>query len=262
MRHIDTTPHFEHETLFWVRAAAVLGLPQVRMADSRLPFAADEARASLQALLLDNIGPGYIVPSSDERLAFEGWHDLCRHYAPVFVEKSPHHLHQWSAIELLLESTARVPGVDVLFVGLIRNPMDTLYSMWQRWRGLPGHNERDWRIAYTNLLRLRDLAGGRLVILRYEDMVRDTARLDPIYRFIGAPSEPSGYLHDKSVGKWRNDPRFRFRLAPSTVALAEQFGYDRGEMENRGSSFWPLYAAASRWYVRRVQPFARSRARS
>jgi hypothetical protein len=258
VRHIDRTPHFENETLFWVRAAAVLGRPQVKMADSRLPFPAAQARRDLRALLRDNIGPGYGPPAADQALVFDGWRDLCRHYAPVFIEKSPHHLHQWAALELLLESLDCVPEVDMLFVGLARNPMDTLYSMWQRWRGLPERNERDWQIAYTNLLRLRDIAGRRLVIIRYEDMVRDVARLAPIYRFMGVPDEPPGYLHDKSLGRWRSDPRFRFELAPATIELAEQFGYHRAEMDNRGSPIWPIYAAASRLYVRRVKPLVRS----
>jgi hypothetical protein len=258
VRHIDHTPHFEHETLFWVKAASVLGRPQIRLADSRLPYAAGEARAMLQTLLHENIGAGYSMPETDEALVFGGWRDLCLHYAPVFVEKSPHHLHEWSALELMVESLGRVPEVEVLFVGLIRNPMDTLYSMWQRWRGLPSHNQRDWHTAYTNLLRLRELVGGRLITLRYEDIVREPAQLDPIYRFMGLPAEPAGYLHDRSVGKWRADRRFRFRLSAEVAALAEQFGYSRADTENRGSSFWPLYATASRWYARRVRPLVRA----
>lgn len=254
VRHIDRTPHYENETLFWVKAASVLGRPQIKIADSRLPLPVEESRAGLRALLLENIGPSYTPPTDDTALVFDGWRDLCLHYAPVFIEKSPHHLHEWAALELLLESLERVPEVDIMFVGLVRNPMDTLYSMWQRWRGLPHHNQRDWRTAYTNLLRLRDLVGERLLILRYEDMVRDPSHLEPIYRFMGLPAPPPGYLHDKALGKWRDDPRFRFRLDPAVVALAEQFGYDRSELANRGAPFWWLYAVASRWYVRRVKP--------
>jgi hypothetical protein len=258
VRHIDRTPHFEYETLFWVNAAAVLGRPQFKMADSRLPFTADEGRANLRALLRNNIGLGCTQPPDDDALVFQGWRDLCQHYAPIFVEKTPHHLHQWGALELLIESLERVPEVDVSFVGLVRNPIDTLYSMWQRWRGLPNHNQHDWYTAYTNLLRLRDLVGERLTIIRYEDMVRDPAQLAPIYHFMGLANESAGFLHDRSLGKWRSDRRFGFRLAPAVVALAEQFGYDQADMANHGSPVWPIYARALRWYFRNVQPLARS----
>jgi hypothetical protein len=258
VRHIDRTPHFEYETLFWVKAASILGRPQIKIADSRLPLPVEESRAGLRALLQDNIGPSYALPAEDTALVFDGWRDLCQHYAPIFVEKSPHHLHEWAALELLLESLNRAPEVEVMFVGLVRNPMDTLYSMWQRWRGLPHHNQRDWCTAYSNLLRLRGLVGERLLIIRYEDMVSDPTRLVPIYRFMGLPAPPPGYLHDKALAKWRGDPRFRFRLDPAAVMLAEQFGYDSSDLENRSSPLWWLYAAASRWYVRRLKPLAQS----
>jgi Sulfotransferase family len=258
VRHIDRTPHFENETLFWVKAASVLGRPQVKIADSRLPLPVAESRAGLRALLQDNIGAAYVPPVEDMALIFDGWRDLCQHYAPVFVEKSPHHLHEWAALELLLESLNRVPEVDIMFVGLVRNPIDTLYSIWQRWRGLPHHNQRDWCTAYTNLLRLRGMVGERLLILRYEDMVRDPMHLAPIYRFMGLRDAPPGYLHDKALGKWRGDPCFRFRLNPASVTLAEQFGYTRSDLENQGSALWWLYAVASRWYVRHVKRLTQS----
>ncbi|HEU4327295.1 MAG TPA: sulfotransferase [Roseiflexaceae bacterium] len=257
-RHVDATRHFEHETLFWLKAAAVLGLPQIGMADARLPFAADAARADLVALLRDNIGAGYAVPEDSDALIFGGWRDLCQRYAPAFVEKSPHHLHQWAALQLIAASIVRVPEVDLLLVGLVRNPMDTMYSMWQRWRGMPEENERDWITAYQNLLRFRERLGERLLILRYEDMVRDPALLRPVYGFLEVDARPSDYLHRESLGKWRNDPRFGFRLSEETLALAEQYGYRRDDMIGTARApLWPLYRRASRIYVRRVQPILR-----
>ncbi len=257
-RHVDATRHFEHETLFWLKAAAVLGLPQIPMADARLPFDADEARADLIALLRDNIDPVYPIPEDNDRLIFGGWRDLCRRYAPVFVEKSPHHLHQWAALQLIAASTVRVHEVDLLLVGLVRNPMDTMYSMWQRWRGMPEENERDWHTAYHNLLRFRDRLGKRLLILRYEDMVSDPSLLAPVYDTIGERPQHAGYLHRESLGKWRNDPRFGFRLSDETLALAEQYGYRREDMTgNPSAPLWPLYRHSSRFYVRRVQPLLR-----
>lgn len=248
-RHVERTPHHENETLFWLKAAAVLNRPQVKMADSRLPLTADEARADLRALLRDNIGPHYTPPDQDEALVFDGWRDLCRHYAPIFIEKSPHHLHQWSALDLLVESMSRTPGVDLFFVALARNPLDTFYSMWTRWRGLPDQNQRDWLRAYRNLLRFQERVGDRLLIVRYEEMVRDPGCLAPLYRFMGEPAPPADYMHRESVGKWRGRRDFGFRLSDEATALAERYGYRRSELENRGSLAWPLQSRARRFYA-------------
>ena len=67
----------------------------------------------------------------------------------------------------------------------------------------------------------RGLVGEWLLIIRYEDMVsdRNSAWL-LIYRFMGLPAPPPGYLDHKALAKWRGDPRFRFRLDPATVMLA------------------------------------------
>lgn len=254
-RHVAVTRHYEHETLFWVKAAALLGLPQLRMADTRLPFSPAQALADLHALLCDNIGPHYRPPADADALVFNGWRDLCLHHAPVFVEKSPHHLHQWSALQLIAASLSRVPEVDLLLVGLVRNPMDTMYSMWQRWRGMPEENERDWLIAYTNLLRLRERLGERLVILRYEDMVRDVTLLDPLYRFLERPNPRSSYLHRDALGKWRSDARFGFRLSQRALALAEQYGYQRAELVGDvRAPLWPVYRRAAKFAARWVWP--------
>ncbi|HWQ13213.1 MAG TPA: sulfotransferase, partial [Roseiflexaceae bacterium] len=126
VRHVERTPHYESETLFWNKAASLLHRPQVRMADSRLPFPRAEAGDMLRSLLTENLGPSYVPPPGDEQLVFQGWRDLCLHYAPVFVEKTPHHLHQWGALELMLEGLARTPEVAPLVIGLVRNPMDTI----------------------------------------------------------------------------------------------------------------------------------------
>lgn len=254
-RHVDVTRHYEHETLFWVKAAALLGLPQLKMADTRLPFGAAQARADLHALLRDNIGPDYRPPADPDALVFDGWRDLCRRYAPVFVEKSPHQLHQWSALQLIVSSISRVPEVDLLLIGLVRNPMDTMYSMWQRWRGMPEENQRDWITAYTNLLRLKERLGGRLVILRYEEMVRDQSLLDPVYAFLGRPNPRSDYLHRDAIGKWRRDERFGFRLSEEALALAERYGYQRAEMVGAPRApLWPVYRRASKLSARWVWP--------
>ena len=129
--HISKTRHFEYETLYWTKAASVLRLPQVDMLDSEVPISKERARLDLINLLCDNL-ESYTPPSDNDELIFGGWKLLCQNYSPVFLEKSPHHLHQWSALELINECIERIPEVDFLIVGLVRNPMAILYSAWDR----------------------------------------------------------------------------------------------------------------------------------
>jgi len=225
-RHVEKTRHNEHETLYWSKAASLLARPQEKMLDSEVPLAPERARADLLALLRDNLGS--VPASSDERdLVWRGWRALCERFAPLFVEKSPHHLHQWSALELLIECMDASPEIAFLAIGLVRNPVDVVHSSWRRWGSQPEANQHEWLRAARNLQRLDGALGPRLVLLRYEDMVREPARLDFAHAFAGVPRSPEsrGYLHRDSIQKWRRDPEFRFALASPVRDLALAFGY-------------------------------------
>jgi len=230
-RHVEQTRHHEHETLYWTKAASWLGLPQERMLDSEVPLAPERARGDLLALLRDNLGAAPDEPDP-RALAFAGWRALCERYAPLFVEKSPHHLHQWSALELLLECMDASPGIDFLAIGLVRNPIDVVYSSWRRWGSAPEANQHEWLRAALNLQKLVAVMGPRLVVLRYEDMTREPARLDFAHAFAGVPParESRGFLHADSIQKWRRDRKFRFELAAPVRALASRFGYRPEEL--------------------------------
>jgi hypothetical protein len=230
-RHVEKTRHNEHETLYWTKAASLLSRPQEKMLDSEVPLAPERARADLLALLRDNLGE---VPaaSGDLDLVFRGWRALCERFAPLFVEKSPHHLHQWSALELLTECMDASPEIGFLAIGLVRNPVDVVHSSWRRWGSQPQANQHEWLRAARNLQRLAGVLGPRLAVLRYEDMVRDPARLDFAHAFAGVPRHPEGrdFLHRDSIQKWRRDPGFRFELAAPVRALALELGYRPEEL--------------------------------
>lgn len=248
VRHVAHTRHQESETLFWVKAASILGKPQIDMVDSVVPLGRTEARRLLIELATDNI-PRYRAPTDDDDLVFESWSRLVRHYAPVFVEKSPHHLLQSSALELMREAMSRDPGVEWLLVGLVRNPIDTLYSQWRRWRTPPEAVERQWVVAYRNLARLAEEAGPAVVVLRYEDVVTNPAVLAPVLSFCGlsATDVNRDLLHGSSIHQWRRDRWFRFRLSPPAAALAKTFGYREDELTSQGSRLWPLIRQVQRW---------------
>ena len=247
IRHVAQTRHFENETLYWTKAASVLELPQEKMLGSNIPLGPGRAREELIDLLKSNL-ENYSPPEDDKELIFGGWHLLCEQYAPIFFEKSPHHLFQWSALELIVECMERLDDVDFLLIGLVRNPMDMLYSAFQRWRSPPEKRHPQWLTSYQNLLKLKGIVGEKLVIVRYEDMIASLEPLQPVFDFCGVPSDQidSTYLHSKSVQKWKNDKLFGFTLPQAIIELAEQYGYSRDELVNEPTKLWPFYRDVSR----------------
>ena len=184
-RHPDVhtlphTPHHEQETLYWIKASAALGQPQVPFVRSVLPYTQLEGRRLIDELLADNLGEPF--PVEAERDVFEGWRRLCERHGPVLFEKSPHHLHQWSSLELMAQCRDEIPEVEFYYVGLVRNPLDTLYSMWSRWRIRPEQAQYEWLRAYRNLQRFRNLVGDRLLVVRYEDLAENPEHLGLAFR--------------------------------------------------------------------------------
>ena len=63
-RHVRYTRHFENETLYWTKAASVLGLPQLDMPDSEVPLPKAQARRELVELLSTSVDH-YTVTGDD-----------------------------------------------------------------------------------------------------------------------------------------------------------------------------------------------------
>jgi hypothetical protein len=227
------------ETLYWTKAASVLGMPQLSMPHSEVPIARRRARRDLEEFLRHN---GIVVdgfPASVESI-FTAWDRLCLAQGPVLIEKSPHHLYQPAAIDLMERYAAWTTTVEVRFVGLVRNPMDVLYSSWRRF-GIPPHEEEvHWRRAYDDLLALKDRHPRSVSVIRYEDLVSDETVLGPL---LGAQfSTPSGAassgFHGRSLLKWRADAGYRFAIADATRQLAHRFGYADAELWNTRAGPW------------------------
>lgn len=241
-RAVTASAHEENETLYWVKAAAALALPQDPMVRSIVPMTAAAARSSLTAFLAEH---GIEVPAGFPATVDDlvrAWIALRQAHAPVMIEKSPHHLASASALRLLARLPAADPDADYLFVGLVREPMEVCYSAWRRFRFPPERYEQEWLLSYANLLWCRDLFGDRLVTLRYEDLVADPAVLAPVGAFLGAGADAfdTAELHAGSVGRWRTEPGFGFRLSPATRALARVYGYDDDHGTPHASVLWPL----------------------
>lgn len=246
-RYVQHTRHFENETLYWTKAASVLGLHQLDMPDSEVPIPRTRARYELAQLLSSNVD-GYVIPEDNHRLVFGGWERLCKTYAPALIEKSPHHLYQKSVLGLILEAAHRTPEVDFHLVGLVRNPMSMIYSAWSRWRSSPEVQEQVWLTAYQNLLDLKAQVGGMVSIVRYEDMVTDPKVLEPILSFLGASSATPERrsLYSDSLERWRKDKHYGFRPSAELLALADRYGYSRESLANTTYPLWPVQRRMTR----------------
>ena len=217
-------------------------MPQHDIMSSILPMAADMARRQLIDFLSDNL-PHYRPANDNEMLIFDGWRRLCANYSPYFFEKSPHHLHYWSALQLIYQAIQRLDHVQFKFIGLIRNPLDTIFSRWRQWRNDPYKAQWLWYNAYNNLLRFQELVGEKILICKYEDLVTEKKTLFNILEFLGTKQNPEerSRLHPESIGRWRRDPYFAFKLDPTVLKLGESLGYDAKEMQGREWRMWPLY---------------------
>ncbi len=258
VRCVAHTRHFENETLYWTKAASILGMPQSRMLDSEVPIPETQARRDLVQLLVDNI-EHFEPPGNDRDLIFQGWQALCETYSPIFLEKSPHHLLQWSALELILECVAKLSKVDFFFIGLVRNPMDVLYSAYTRWKTPPEKLQYEWLDSYHNLSRFASLVGERIQVIRYEDMVHDPESLNLVLRFMHGDGNyhlPSDFFHERSINKWRKDHLYGFSLAPEVYELAREFGYTHGELHNKSYRLWPLQRTLARSAYKTFLPVA------
>ena len=230
------------ETQYWCMAAALLKMPQPRIMSSILPMSFTDARAKLTQFLSENL-KNYTPPDDSEVLIFDGWKRLCDAYFPFFFEKSPHHLHYKSALQLIHESIQKIDNVEFKFIGLIRNPLDTIYSRWRQWRNNPDKAQWLWYHAYNNLFDFEKLVGERLFVCKYEDLVTDERALSNIFKFLGAQQskKTTSELHAGSIGRWRKDPHFAFQLDSTITQFAESIGYKLEELQGRKSLIWPLY---------------------
>jgi len=236
---IKYTRHFEKETLFWVKGAAVLGLPQENISYSEVPFEKDFAKNDLVHFISKNL-PDFNFGTLDKITIFRAWSRLCEAFGPIFIEKSPHHLHVWSALDLISDYL-EYKGKEAKFIGIIRNPMDTLYSSWRRWGAFPEISQFDWLRAYKNMVTFKEQHPDRFLLIRYEDLVKNKMVIKRVSNFVGFGENEKivRNLHAKSIGKWKKDRFFGFSLSPEVSKFANQFGYHG--INSNPKLLWDVY---------------------
>jgi len=234
---IDSTRHNYSETLYWTKAASLIGRNQLDMVNSEVPICEGRAKKELNELINENIDKSFRVENNIQSI-IKGWSEICLRYSPVYVEKSPHHLVQWPALELILKCIEELHSIDFLLVGLIRNPIDTIYSQHKRFGSSPRDVEIQWITAYYNLLLLKEMAGDKVLVIKYEDIVDSLKHMSKLFKFCGVDNyiKFEDYLHSDSIGKWRNDLLFNYNLSGSSKYLAKRFGYSNESLNVDHSS--------------------------
>lgn len=231
---VAATEHTEHETLYWVKAASVLGFPERHFYQSKCPYPHQYCEEALKKMLQRNAS-GFKPEGNARDWIYDGWDAMIDHNGPIFFEKSPHHLEQWPALMTFLDYYQQQRR-DVVFIAMVRNPMAVIYSTFTRWHSDLFSRQYWWMQAYSNLLTAKQMIPSeKLLLLRYEDFIEaPQITLHEVCKFldIGDSTELGSTVHGKSGNKWAADQSFTFQLDPIVESFASQFGYTKEQMHN------------------------------
>lgn len=249
------TIHFESETLYWTKAASLLDKPQLNMLASAVPYPKERARKEIRDFLKENLNHD-IEFENDEDMVFRGWFELVRQFGPVFIEKSPHHLLQWSALELMLEFEERYKSeINCYYICIIRNPKDVFLSQFRRWNVNLKLLENQWLINYINWKWFNQKkTSSNKYLIRYEDLILDSSNfLTNLSESLSLRCELSKVEEIKKSKASKKSNIFGFPFSSSTVILAKEFGYSDGELMYMPSMKWTFYSL----YVKHVYSVAK-----
>jgi hypothetical protein len=240
------TQHFEKETLYWTKVASVLGYPQQRMHRSEVPIKPDAALQSLTDFLSRN---NVVLQERNvtKYFFFEAFYSVACNAGTSVIEKSPHHLFNESNLSLIFEFSKYIADrADVVLIGLVRNPMDTVYSAWKRWNFNTVKFEREWLQSYLNLKQIADERNVSLELLLYEQIVKDPSYLEQLMVNHGFNKLRDSYkLEARSLGKWMLDNSFHHHLTNDTMKLARTLGYPEESIQQRRKE-------NTAWHMRQV----------
>lgn len=236
--HVDYSPHTYFETHHWLKAAVMLERPGHLFSGGR-PYQGYGSRANARAYMEETIVknvPDFPIPEEDRTLIFEGWEALCKQFAnPVFFEKSPQFLAEWSSLQLLME-WMETTELDVRIIGLVRNPLAVQFSAQELFSTEAESRQFGWLAIQRNLLALRAMIPAEnFRLVRYEDIIADPVeQLAELCTYLGVAPEPQigASVHSSSKEKWRENPNYTLQLDPAVAQIAKAFGYSETELTN------------------------------
>lgn len=263
---IPNTLHWENETLYWTKVASVLAMKQDAMHRSHVPYSRTGALISLGSMLKSN-GVRHALDKPKKEELFELFFRLTEAVdSALVVEKSPHHLFNYANLELIFQFKEYIKErATVVIMGLVRNPLDSIYSARKRWRFNCSAFEAEWKQSYANLRSLLARETG-MGWFRYEDLVHSTERLDH-YLMVecGLEKKGDGYTWKSgSLQQWKHDFTFSHRLKDESIRLAGFFGYQEVELRNEtkaGIRWWSSELFNSfRYQIKRARKHFRKKA--
>tara|TARA_Y100000780_G_scaffold119253_1_gene107541 strand:- start:13353 stop:14240 length:888 start_codon:yes stop_codon:yes gene_type:complete len=236
------TKHFESETLYWTKAASVLQLPQLKMLASSVPYTATRARAEIVEFLEQNLG---FLPSheDDRELIFRGWFEIIKKFGPSFIEKSPHHLLQKSALRLMKEFELEYKDVlNCHYVCIVRNPKDVFLSQFRRWNVKPVELENQWIINYMNWFSFSSSSPESCTLLKYEDLVLNQSEITSrICSALGVESQTTFKESSRKSKASKQSSFFGHTFSESVYHLASLLGYTKQDITGRSNLKWSIY---------------------
>lgn len=236
------TKHFESETLYWTKAASVLHLPQLKMLASSVPYTAARARTEIIDFLEENLG--FLPPHDDDReLIFRGWFEIIKKFGPTFIEKSPHHLMQISALKLMKEFESEYKDVlNCHYVCIVRNPKDVFLSQFRRWNINIEDLENQWLINYMNWFSFTESSPEKCTLLRYEDLVLEQSDITSrICAALGVKSQLSFKEKSRKSKASKQSSYFGHTFSESVYHLAALLGYSKQDIAGRSNLKWTVY---------------------
>jgi len=235
---VKYTPHNDHETLFWLKAAVLLGRPTSEFFEGSYPFSKKYALKSIKQILTNNV-PDFVQPLEHEQLVIEGWKALCKAHDGIFFEKSPHHLNHWASTRMIIDYALQNP--DVKIIGLVRDPISVVYSTLKRWYVNPVERQSKWSNTYQNLMIVEKLLPpAQFILVRYEDVVKDAGAVYKkvcTYLNIEFKEDMGKDVHSNSKEKWRGDQDFYIEPDDTVKLIASYFGYTFAEEKTGKTKF-------------------------
>lgn len=249
---VDYSSHTYLETHHWLKAAVLLNDNPNDFAGRKI-YDGYGSKTNARKYLIDTIKgncPDFIVPNDDRSLVFDSWEALCEKFAqPVFFEKSPQFIAHWSSLELILEWKKNTT-FDVKIIGLIRNPMATMYSAYELFYTDPKKRQIGWMNIQRNLLKISErLSASEFKLVKYEDIVSSPVeQFGEICDFIGLTrnKEVGSMTHRESLRKWQTDPYYSFRLSEDVTDLAIKLGYSEQDLFNPIKAPVPVFIKIQR----------------
>lgn len=186
---------------------------------------------------------------------FNIWDNILNKHKKIIFDKSPSYLNSIEILKLIkdYESTGR----KIEFIGLIRNPKDSIVSQFELWDKKNNNTivkslkkrEKKWLKYYTNLEIF--MKERKFKIYRYEDLVKNKKLFKKIFQLCGLSYKPYYVSHIKptSIGrfnltlfkevkKWKFSNKFKLHL--------KKYNYDKDNYYIGVSNRIKLYLSYSK----------------